>query len=208
MGRPQPTPARRAATKACPSFSEGAGSRHDVDVPHVSVVATTALSPAGLASLRALLDEAFGGDFGDDDWAHTLGGQHVLVTSSGTLAAHAAVVPRTLWVGDTAFRCGYVEGVATLPSHRRGGLGSLATRRAADLVRAAYDLGALSTGSPSFYERLGWERWRGETYVRDGARVLRTPDEDDGVMVLRHGPSAVADLAAPIACEARRGDDW
>ena len=32
-----------------------------------------------LAAIRALLDEAFDGDFGDDDWEHALGGIHVLV---------------------------------------------------------------------------------------------------------------------------------
>ena len=177
-------------------------------MPRVEVVPTAALRPATLTALRALLDEAFGGEFSDEDWTHTLGGRHVVVTSSGALVAHAAVVPRTLWVGDTALRCGYVEGVATLPSRQGGGLGTLAMARATALVREGYDLGALSTGRPAFYERLGWERWRGPTSVRDGGGLVRTPGEDGGVMVLRHGPSAAVDLAAPVACEARPGDDW
>ena len=72
----------------------------------------------------------------------------------------------------------------------------------------SHDLGALSTGSPGFYGRLGWERWRGPTYVRRGDDLVRTPDEDAGIMVLRFGPSAGVDLAAPISSEARAGDDW
>jgi hypothetical protein len=44
--------------------------------------------------------------------------------------------------------------------------------------------------------------------VRDGAETIRTEAEDDGVMVLRFGPSAPVDLTAPISCERRRGDDW
>ena len=53
-----------------------------------------------------------------------------------------------------------------------------------------FELGALATGRWSFYERLGWERWRGPTFARDGDEVIRTEDDDDAVMVLRFGPSA------------------
>jgi len=66
----------------------------------------------------------------------------------------------------------------------------------------------LSTGRHEFYQRLGWERWLGPTFVRRGEALVRTPDEDDGIMVLRFGRSRDTDLTAPIACEAREGDDW
>lgn len=52
-----------------------------------------------------------------------------------------------------------------------------------------------------------WERWQGPTFARDGAELIRT-EEDEGVMVLRFGPSESIDLRAPISCEARAGDDW
>lgn len=52
------------------------------------------------------------------------------------------------------------------------------------------------------------ERWGGPTFVRGAGGLVRTPDEDDGVMVLLHGPSAGVGLAAAISCEARPGDDW
>jgi len=48
----------------------------------------------------------------------------------------------------------------------------------------------------------------GPTFVRSGSEVIRTEDEDDGVMVLRFGPSEVVDLTAPLSCQSRRGDDW
>ncbi len=38
--------------------------------------------------------------------------------------------------------------------------------------------------------------------------LVRTPEEDAGVLVLRFGPSTDLDLAAPIACESRPGDGW
>ena len=116
--------------------------------------------------------------------------------------------PRELHVAGRPFRTGYVEGVGTEPGRQRAGLGSLASAQAGDLVRAGFELGALSTGRPAFYEHLGWERWRGPTYVRRGNATVRTPDEDDGVLVLRFGPRAAVDLTAPLSCEARAGDDW
>lgn len=181
------------------------------------------LPPSLLATVRRLVWSAFepvpdgldsdaaadaGHSFADEDWEHTFGGLRVLATDGGVPVGHAAVVPRLLHVGGEPFRGGYVEGVATAPDRQRLGVGSQVMERVADLVRGEHELGALSTGRTAFYARLGWERWLGETYVRDGAHLVRTPDEDDGVMVLRHGPSAGIDLTAAITCEARSGDDW
>jgi hypothetical protein len=77
-----------------------------------------------------------------------------------------------------------------------------------DVVRLRYDLGVLSTGRRAFYERLGWERWQGQTYVQIGSRLERTPDEDAGIMVLRTPRSPSIDLRSDIGCQAREGDDW
>src|SRR5262249_19923526 len=116
--------------------------------------------------------------------------------------------PRTITVGDRAFATGYVEAVGVDPSLRGTGLGALAVRIASTDVREHFELGALSTGSPGFYERLGWERWQGPTYGPRGAERTRTPDEDGGIMVLRFGPSAGIHLTDPITCDERPGDDW
>jgi aminoglycoside 2'-N-acetyltransferase I len=177
-------------------------------VPETRLLTTAELPAAMLAKIRGLLDRAFGGGFSDEDWEHSCGGRHVVVTQGGVVVAHAAVVPRDLHVAGRAFLTGYLEGVGTEPGRQRVGLGALATARAGDLVREGFELGALSTGRPGFYEGLGWERWRGPTFVRHGDTTVRTPDEDEGVMVLRFGPSAALDLTAPISCEARPGDDW
>jgi aminoglycoside 2'-N-acetyltransferase I len=174
---------------------------------------THEVPPARLADIRALLDAAFrgdpDGDFDDDDWAHTIGGLHVIVLEDGLVVAHAALVSRTIEVARRPFRTGYVEGVATLP-HRKGeGLGTLAMEPITGQIRLAEELGALGTGAYRFYERLGWERWRGPSYVRrhDGS-MERTAEDDDGLMVLRTGPSAAIDLTSPITCDDRPGDCW
>lgn len=56
---------------------------------------------------------AFGNDFSDEDWKHTLGGIHLFIELGGQIVSHAAVVPRMLEVGRSMFHTGYVEGVAT-----------------------------------------------------------------------------------------------
>jgi aminoglycoside 2'-N-acetyltransferase I len=75
-------------------------------------------------------------------------------------------------------------------------------------IAAAYDLGALGTGEHAFYERLGWERWQGPTYERTATGDVRTPDDDDGVMVLRLPGSPVLNLRERLSCEWRPGDSW
>jgi aminoglycoside 2'-N-acetyltransferase I len=161
-----------------------------------------------LAETHRFLVEAFEGRFSAEDWEHTGGGSRVVVLDGDVPVSHAAVVPRLLRVGPREVAAGYVEGVGTAPGRQRQGLASLAMAEAGKLLTERFEMGALSTPVPGFYERLGWERWRGPTFVRDGTRRTRTPDEDGGIMVLRFGPSRDIDLEAPIACEARSGDDW
>ncbi len=174
------------------------------------VVRTDQLSNLERSAIRALLADAFDGDFSEDDWQHALGGWHVLVERDGVIVAHAALVERTFWVGDARRRAGYVEAVATAPHLQRTGLGTSVMARIGEvLVQERFDIGALSSGEWGFYARLGWERWRGPTYVQraNGERV-RTPDDDDGVMVLRTPRSGVFDLDDDIACDERTGDSW
>lgn len=154
------------------------------------------------------MDNAFEADLSKQDWDHALGGWHVVVADDGAVIAHAAVVARLIEVAGEPFYTGYVEAVATDPARQQEGLGSSVMIEVADLVRGEFEMGALSTGRHHFYGRLGWERWHGPTYVRYGSELVRTEDEDDGVMVLRFGPSMYVDVAATISCEARPGDDW
>ena len=173
------------------------------------MLTTSQLSDDDRAEVRRLMDEAFAGDFTGDDWAHALGGWHALIREGGRVVAHAAVVERRILVGERVVRAGYVEAVAVRPPFQRRGLGSAVMAALAPLIRDRFDLGVLSSGEWRFYERLGWERWRGPTFVRDATGVAqRSPDDDDGVMVLRRTPGDGLDLAAPITCEARAGDAW
>ena len=155
---------------------------------------------------------AFGDDeeerFTDDDWAHALGGVHVVLDVDGEIVAHAAVVERELRVADRPLRTGYVEAVATTPDRQGQGLGSLVMGEVNALIRERFELGALGTGSQGFYERLGWLTWQGPTFVRTAEGPKRTPDEDGGIMVLVTPSSPPLDLGAPLSCEWREGDVW
>jgi aminoglycoside 2'-N-acetyltransferase I len=161
-----------------------------------------------LEAVRLFVVEAFDGRFSAEDWDHTAGGWRVIAFDSDVLVAHAAVVPRALRVGQRDFNAGYVEGVATRTGRHGQGLGSAVMTELATLVRANFELGALSTSRHSFYQHLGWEAWRGPSYVEHEGDLIRTPDEDDGLMVLRFGPSSDVDLQASIVCQSRPGDDW
>jgi len=175
----------------------------------VRICSSDELDPRDRTAIRALLDKAFAGDFSDDDWAHALGGTHARVEVDGAVVAHASVVPRVLDVGRHPAATGYAEAVAVLPTLQGTGLGTAVMRALGEIIARDFALGALSTGEWHFYERLGWERWRGPTWVRHPhGRLERSPDDDDSLMILRTPASPPIDLFAPLTCDARSGDAW
>jgi aminoglycoside 2'-N-acetyltransferase I len=176
---------------------------------HALVSATTGTLPSQqLDAFRTLLDTAFNGEFSEHDWAHALGGLHVWIAAPGRLVSHGALIERTLVCNDQRLCVGYVEAVATLPEARGQGYGTAIMRYLGDIIREQHRLGGLSTGKPGFYERLGWERWVGPTFVdRPGGRE-RTSEDDGGVMILRTPRSPAIDVGGRIVCDWRPGDVW
>jgi aminoglycoside 2'-N-acetyltransferase I len=171
--------------------------------------ASSSLSPDFLEALRRLLDSAFEGDFSDHDWTHAIGGTHVwLASPNGELLSHGSLVERQVRIGPQVLRVGYLEGLATVPALQGQGLGSRVLRRLGELLQERYALGVLSTGSHAFYERQGWERWRGRTGVDAPAGFEWTPEDDDSVMILRTRASPAFDLAADLVADWRPGDVW
>jgi aminoglycoside 2'-N-acetyltransferase I len=157
---------------------------------------------------RRMVLEAFAGDFTDADWEHALGGMHALICSHGALIAHAAVVQRRLIYRGTALRCGYIEGFAVREDWRGQGLASALMDAVEQVVRGAYQLGALSASHAGrhIYVNRGWLPWRGPTSVLAPAGMSRTPDRDSSLFVL---PVDVElDTGAEITCDWRDGDVW
>lgn len=173
----------------------------------IHVALDDALDDALRAGVRRLVVDAFGTRFDNHDWGHSCHGWRVLGYTREELVTSAAVVPRRVRVGDELVNAGYVEGVATHPGHQGRGYGAAVMRSVNVVVQEEFDAGFLSTSQHGFYERLGWLRWRGPTYVRrsGGQESVRTADEDDGIMVLAKRP---IDVHAPLTCDERPGDDW
>ena len=171
---------------------------------------TGELAPGELAGLRGMVFEAFGGRFDEHDWEHSLGGTHVLAVEDGEVVAHGAVVGRTLWAGERELRTGYVEGVATRADRRGRGLATLVMREVGRVVGDGYELGALSDGTriPGFYQRLGWETWRGPTFAAGTGGPERTAEDDGSILVLRTPATGELDLDGPLTCDWRAGDVW
>jgi aminoglycoside 2'-N-acetyltransferase I len=161
---------------------------------------------------RRMVIEAFGGEFCDSDWEHALGGMHALISQHGALIAHAAVVQRRMFYRDTALRCGYIEGVAVREDWRGQGLAHALMDAIEQVLRGAYQLGALSASEIGrhMYTSRGWLPWRGPTSVLSPGGLTRTPDDDNGLFVLPVSlPNDLElDTIAEIACDWRDGDVW
>ena len=172
------------------------------------VVASGGLTEDEQAQMRGMFAAAWDRGFSEEDWDHTFGGLHVLRSVDGELVAHGAVAERTLWLDGAPLRVGYLEAVATWPAHQDRGHGSAVVRELDEIVRRDHQLGGLSTGRPSFYERLGWRRWRGPLAVRTTAGDIPTPEESGAIFVLPTPALADPDLDATLVCDWRTGDLW
>ncbi len=183
----------------------------DVELAH-----TAQLDAATLGAIRAMLDIAYEGEFADEDWDHTLGGMHALVREGDDVIAHGSVVARSFlhlpagsddWAASRPLRAAYVEGVAVRADRRRRGLGAAVMASLRDVIKRAYDLGALSSSDDgmSLYQAQGWLPWGGETFVMAASGIKRTAAEDEGIYVL---PVRALALGGRLACDWRSGDVW
>lgn len=170
---------------------------------------TAEASPLLLGEARWLLEIVFDGDFGDDDWEHSLGGVHVVARDGTAVVGHAAVVQRRLLTGGRALRTGYVEGVGVHPDVQRRGIGGVMMAAVERIIGAAYDLGALGASDEgmALYTGRGWQPWKGTLSALTPAGVVATPDEEGAVLVLTGDPLGL-DLGAELTCDWRDGDVW
>lgn len=131
---------------------------------------------------------------------------HLLARRSNILVSHAAWVTRWLQVNeDKVLRTAYVEAVATAPEYQRKGFASAVMRRLVTCIDE-FDIGALSPSDAGFYERLGWEMWRGQLAIRTEQGLVPTPEEEVMIYRLRHTPEL--DLNNLLTVEWRQGEVW
>jgi aminoglycoside 2'-N-acetyltransferase I len=169
---------------------------------------TSELDGATLRDCRALLDDVFGDEMSDADWDHALGGIHAMVRDDGQLIGHASVVQRRLLHRGRALRTGYIEGVAVIAARRGEGHGGAMMGALEDVIRWAYELGALGAAEQAaeFYAGRDWQRWRGPTSALTPTGIVRTEDEDGSIYVLP--VSAQLDLDDALTCDWRDGEVW
>jgi aminoglycoside 2'-N-acetyltransferase I len=191
---------------------------HDAPAPQARgiytarLVHTSDLDNETREDARRMVSEAFADEFTDADWEHALGGMHALICHHGALIAHAAVVQRRLLYRDIALRCGYVEGVAVREDWRGQGLAHALMDSVEQVLRGAYQLGALSPSEMGrhLYTARGWLPWQGPTSVLAPAGVTRTPDDDNGLFVfpVNLPDNLELDTTTEITCDWREGDVW
>ena len=135
------------------------------------------------------------------------GGRHFLAYRGPELVSHAVVTTR--WVqpdGLQILKTAFVDAVSTLPMYQGQGYSSAAMRRLAAEIDD-YEIGCLQTDIPGFYERLGWELWRGALAGRGEDGLIPTP-EQRGVMVLRLPQTPSLDLETQLTIERQPERIW
>lgn len=158
-----------------------------------------------LQEIVDLCTAAYGESYGPLLRLYT-GTTHVLAYLHDKLISHACWVTRRLQPGShRPLRTAYIEHVATLPRYQNLGYGTAVMEQLA-LAIGEFELGALSTERCRFYERLGWEQWRGPLAIRTGRELIYTPLET--VMVLRQESTPELDLTASLTAEWRDGELW
>jgi aminoglycoside 2'-N-acetyltransferase I len=157
--------------------------------------------------IKNLLNDAYEGDFSEQDWQHTFGGARFVGTIDDQIVAHAAVVPRAVLINDLPMTIGYLEGVAVSSKFQGQRLGSQLLQYVSDFCRSNYEITMLSTDEFDFYGKFGWQRFKGTSGVMQDSVKTLTPEEDDGLMYLAGNSTKSIEISTAY-CDWREGDCW
>jgi aminoglycoside 2'-N-acetyltransferase I len=135
------------------------------------------------------------------------GGRHFLAYCENELVSHAVVTTRWLQpAGQRVLKTAYVDAVATLPAYQGRGYGSAVMQHLAANI-SDYSIACLQTKSPGFYERMGWQAWRGPLAGRRERGLVPTPDQR-GIMIFRLAGTPPLDLEALLTIECQSERIW
>jgi aminoglycoside 2'-N-acetyltransferase I len=135
------------------------------------------------------------------------GARHFLGLRGSEVVSHAVVSTRYLEpAGLGVLRTAFVDAVSTLPAAQGLGYASAVMRRLAASIDD-YDIACLQTDIPGFYERLGWELWRGDLAGRGDDGLVPTPGQQ-GVMILRLAATPALDLDSLLTIEVQPERIW
>ncbi len=134
-------------------------------------------------------------------------GLHFIAYFDEQIVSHAVVTTR--WVQPERWpilRTAYLDTVATLPAYQRRGYGrAVMLELTANL--STYDIACLKTERTDFFERLGWQRWRGPRAGRSGNELIPTPDRQN-ILILRLATTPPLDLDRLLTIETQAGRIW
>jgi aminoglycoside 2'-N-acetyltransferase I len=174
----------------------------------VRVRHTEQLGEEELGELKAMLTSVFGEErYTEEAWEHCLGGVHYLLRYGDQLVAHGALVPRDLRQGGKVLHGVYGESMATLKDWRRRGFGSVIVAMATAEIRRNYDIGVFAASKYEFYQRLGWQKWRGPTFV-ETEHGIEAKGPERGAVMFRLPDNSDVDPDADLTTLSRSGDDW
>ena len=177
-----------------------------------SIIATSTRTEDLDAATRASIITVCIAAHQEEDFKHLFsyipsGGRHFLAYRETELVSHAVVTTRWLQPeGQPVLRTAYVDAVATLPAYQGQGYGSAVMRQLAREIDD-YAIACLETDRPAFYERLGWEIWRGPLGGRSERGLIPTP-EQRGIMILRLPGTPAIDLDGGLTIECQPGRIW
>jgi aminoglycoside 2'-N-acetyltransferase I len=182
--------------------------RMGAETPAIRTARTSELDDATRAAVIRVCIEAHQEDDFNNLFAYLPPeGLHVLAQLDDRLVGHAVATTRWLQPeGLPLLRTAYVDAVATSPAHQGRGIGSAVMRHLASVV-VDHDIACLETDRVEFYERLGWEEWRGPLAGRSDDGRVPTPDQT-GVMILRLPRTPELDLGTLLTIEAHPARIW
>ncbi|MFI8292372.1 GNAT family N-acetyltransferase [Streptomyces sp. NPDC085614] len=174
----------------------------------VRTAPTHAVGAERLRAVRGMLDDAFDGDFSDEDWDHALGGVHAWIEDGRGVVAHGSVVMRRVRYRGRSYRVGYVEGVAVRADRRRKGLGGAVMAELERVIDGTYPFGALSASDEgaALYRARGWEVWGGRIQVLGPDGVVDLPEEAGSTFLRPAAGGVLPAPAAPLVFDWRDGD--
>lgn len=185
----------------------------------LEVIPAQELSQVDQQSIQDLCTRAYGEDVWCD-YEYLKAAYHVIGRAAGVIVCHALWVNRRLSVNNDGqpLKTAYIEYVATEPALQGQGLASQLLRFLLDYIQNVevlrtelyqdirYELAALAPENSQFYERLGWELWLGDLYVRNAGQLISTPDDD--VMIYRLAATPMISITDDLFAEWREGELW
>ncbi len=168
---------------------------------------TRQLDALARATLVELCTAAHQADYSHLFYQLPADGLHIIAYLDEQIVSHAVVTTRWLQPERRPIlRAAYVDSVATLPAYQRRGYGRAVMSELTANI-STYDVACLKTDRMDFFERLGWQRWRGPRAGRAGHELIPTP-EPQNIMILRLAKTPPLDLDRRLTIEAQAGRIW